>query len=544
MFTLAPYLGHETFLDQRRGVFATVGYLLRNVFGNNTHTDNIALTGANSVGVDVSGQILTLAGIISGTGAMTKVGPGTIALNGDNTFSGGTSINTGGVISGHNNAFGTGVISIASGACAFSSTVDGLVIANNITIGPNVLTIGGDKAITFSGTFSFYSNPAPAINLLNSALTTFTGPLVLSTTNGNTNTILSGTGNVTISGNMSDGFRSMGFRWSSTGLLILSGTNSYTGETRTTAGTLRLVGAASLSSGTSGLTFSGTAPILQLYGDTGQTFDVSKLISFTNTTSATTIDLLGAGSNQTHTIGNISASPQSIASSLIITGSNGYGLTMGNLTFIGGNSTTRTLTNNAEGLWNIGAISDDAGVFNITLAFSGAGAIRVTGAISDSTPGAGLMHVTKGGTNTLTLEGTNTYDGTTAINGGTLQGTGSIASNTTVANTAGCTIRGGTGAGNAGTFTITGTLTFAGANARLAVGIGSTSTCSLVAVSGAVALGGMTVNFDTGYDLDPGTYTLITGGSMSGTVVAGIAPTGRSWTSLGIVGNNLVAVLA
>jgi len=546
MFRLAPYLGHNTFLDQRR-LFAAPGYFLRNVFGNNSVSDNIGLSGTVLIRCDVPGQELTLTGILSGSGVLTKSGDGTLAINGDNAYSGDTNIHGGSLTIGHNNALGTGTLRIGVQATvSISSTLFGLTIPNNVVTGGYPTIIGGSRYFSFAGTFSFAVNPSPGITINNYDTTYFEGPVVLSTTtSGNATAIINGTGNVTILGDMTDGPRTggMAFRYSGTGLILLAGTNSYTGATTISGGTLRLVDAPSMSSGPGSLTLSGVAPILQLYGDTGQTFNTSKTISFTSANPTATIDLLGAGSNQTHTIGNIAANPSAGTSSLVITGSNGYGLTMGDLAFTGGNTTTRNMVNNAEGLWTIGAISDDAGIFTCTLGFSGTGNIRVTGAISDSNPSSGLLHVIKSGTNTLTLEGANTYDGNTTISGGTLGGTGFVTSNVTVQNNAGCTLRGGTGAGNAGTFTSSGTLTFAGSNGRLAVGIGSTTTHSGVAFSGAVALGGMTVNFDADA-LDAGTYTLITGSSMAGTVVQGTAPTGRTWTSLGIVGSNLVAVLA
>lgn len=196
-----------------------------------------------------------------------------------------------------------------------------------------------------------------------------------------------------------------------------------------------------------------------------------------------------------------------------------YYILTGNIT--GGGSRTLSFTNGAP------TASTNLAVFILT----GSNTYTASTTVSTNT----ILQVGSGGVGSITSSAI-------TVSGGTLQGNGSCGSTVTVANVANSTIRGGTGSGNAGTLS-TGALTFSGASARLAVGIGSTTTCSLVASSGAVALGGMTVNFDASA-LNAGTYTLITGASMSGSVVQGTLPTGRTWTSLGIVGNNLVAVLA
>ena len=62
-------------------------------------------------GTDISqgstGGNLTLSGVISGTGSLTKEGAGTLTLNGNNTFSGNVTVNEGILKVGNNNALGT-----------------------------------------------------------------------------------------------------------------------------------------------------------------------------------------------------------------------------------------------------------------------------------------------------------------------------------------------------------------------------------------------------------------------------------------------------
>ena len=75
------------------------------------------------------------------------------------------------------------------------------------------------------------------------------------------------------------------------------------------------------------------------------------------------------------------------------------------------------------------------------IAFNGTSDIAVQGVIrdNDGTNGAGVVTLTKAGTNTLTLSGANTYSGTTTVSAGTLQignggGTGTLGTGETINN--------------------------------------------------------------------------------------------------------------
>lgn len=58
-----------------------------------------------------------------------------------------------------------------------------------------------------------------------------------------------------------------------------------------------------------------------------------------------------------------------------------------------------------------------------------------------------------------------------------------------------------------------------------------------------VNLNNLTVDFLPGQVLTPGVYTVIAGRTMTGTAIPGVPPVGLSFTSLRIVGANLVATL-
>src|SRR5215468_523318 len=63
--------------------------------GVNTLSGAILLNSASSIGVANLNERLTISGIVSGAGALTKVGAGSIALDATNTYTGLTRINAG-----------------------------------------------------------------------------------------------------------------------------------------------------------------------------------------------------------------------------------------------------------------------------------------------------------------------------------------------------------------------------------------------------------------------------------------------------------------
>ena len=155
----------------------------------------------------------------------------------------------------------------------------------------------------------------------------------------------------------------------------------------------------------------------------------------------------------------------------------GNGANTGVLVYTGAGSTTDRVINlagstggatidqsGASGLLKFtGNMTAAAGVKTLTLQGSANGTGEFNGAISD---GSGNVALTKSGTGTWTLSGTNNYTGATAINNGTLLVTGSTASGSAVAVNAGGTL-GGTG-------TVNGTITMA-INATIAPGTGGTT---------------------------------------------------------------------
>lgn len=162
-------------------------------------------------------QGLEFASLISGSGAVVQAGSAPLVLNGNNTFTGGVTMNSGMLFinaSGtntNNSAIGTGTLTIASGQLdnTFSSAI----------------TLQTNNPQVWSGDFSFIGT---------NALNIGTGPVVMSASR--TLTIAAST--LTIGGGVSG----PGFSLTKDGVgtLVLGGASTYTGPTTISAGTLQL----------------------------------------------------------------------------------------------------------------------------------------------------------------------------------------------------------------------------------------------------------------------------------------------------------------
>ena len=346
------------------------------------------------------------------------------------------------------------------------------------------------------------------------------------------------------------------------GTLTLTGTNTYGGGTIINGGTLAIASDSNLGDAAGGLSFNGGA--LQV------TSGMSSSRSVTLNAGGGTFD---SGSNFLVLGGNIDgtgALTKTGSGVMFLSGSNGYtgatnvnggllaivGATTGTLAFnvdnaqlavSGGGSINPnaavTLVNGAQASFltsapSIGALTGDAST-NVTLV---AGTVLSVGADNASTTFAGDLGndgngaLTKVGSGTLALTGTNRYSGNTTVNGGTLEVDGSIAASSNVTVNSGGTLTGtgivdpatttimagGTLApGNAsnptGTLTITGNLAFQ-SGAIYLVHLTPSGAASTV-VSGTAALTGATVNaaFANGSFVGK-TYTILTvNGGINGT---------------------------
>lgn len=510
-----------------------------NNLSNIVTVDVSSLTGSGQVTLGSSNLTLTNAagifsGVISGTGGLTVAG-GTAILTNANTYTGTTTIGSGATL------VLTGAGSLAVSAIADNGTLDVSSASTSVTF----------ASLSGTGTLALGSNSLT----LNNAVDNFGGTIT-------------GTGGLVISG----------------GTEVLSGTNTYTGGTIITSGaTLQLGNAGSggtivgnVSVGnTSTLAFdysgsatfsgviSGAGGVNQLGGTTILT--APNTYSGGTTITAGTLELGNGGSISGAVVDNGTlAFNQSgnLTFSGTISGSGGVSqLGSGILVLNGANTYTGTTTiangatlaiGTANSIAQSGNVSDN-GVLDVSgtsspqiSSLSGSGTVRLgsqslqitngNGSFSGVMSGAGNLSINGG---TQTLAGVNTYTGTTTINGGTLAVTGSIASSSGVTVNSGGTLAGtgtvsnvivasgGTiaaGSGGSGTLNINGSAGFANGS-KLLVSMSSTSS-TLVDVSGAANLGGtIAVQSSNGtYALGQQLTVLTAAGGVSGSFTAGAVP--------------------
>jgi|GEM_PF-1318238 len=370
-----------------------------------TVTANSAIGGAASPDLTLTGTVAinsgrtltvskldntTLAGIISGAGALAKTGTGTLTLSGANTYTGNTSV-TGGILS----AVG----------------------------GANRLSTVGTTTITSPGSVNLNNNAQTLANLQGSGTLADIGALTVNA--GNFSGVISGTGSLTKN---------------TTGTLILSGANTYSGDTTVNGGTLRATGGDNRLS-TTGITTINAGATLDLTG-TNQTFATLNGPGTLSNIGATTIGagafsgvISGTGSLIKDTTGTLTLSGANsynggttLTGGTLIAGSN-TALGSGTLALNGGilqASGTRTLGNSVTvggdfAIDGTGNLSLGGGVDLLggsrTITVTSTGSSTLSGIVSNGS-------LTKAGAGTLTLSGANTYAGDTTVTGGTLQATG------------------------------------------------------------------------------------------------------------------------
>ena len=161
--------------------------------------------------------------MISGDTALTKAGSGKLTISANNTYTGGTTVSAGTLFGGEasrsNDVFGTGSISVASGATLWVDRSDDGALTNALTLN------GG----TLRGTNGFGQY--------------WDGNITLGA-----HSTIKAANNFYIDGVISGSSKNL--TKTGTGTVILRGTNTYSGTTTVSAGTLNIGGSGSLGSGT------------------------------------------------------------------------------------------------------------------------------------------------------------------------------------------------------------------------------------------------------------------------------------------------------
>ncbi|MCV9658936.1 autotransporter-associated beta strand repeat-containing protein [Salmonella enterica subsp. enterica serovar Corvallis] len=368
--------------------------------------------------------------------SLTKTGAGTLILNAENTYTGGTTISDGTLVATNVEALGTGnvtdnaTLELNTGG-DFDNAISGS--GQVVKSGDETLTLSGANSYTGGTTISGGTLVATNVEALGSGDVTDNATLELNT-GGTFDNVISGSGQVVKSGDE---------------MLTLSGANSYTGGTTISGGTLVVSNVEALGSGdvTDNATLElntggdfdnnigGTGSVVKS-GD--KTLTLSGANSYTGGTTisggtlvATNVEALGSGDvtdnavlelNTGGTFDNvISGSGQVVKSGdemLTLSGANSY---TGGTTISGGT----LVASNVDALGS-GDVTDNA-----TLE------MNTGGDFDNAISGSG--QVVKSGDETLTLSGANSYTGGTTISGGTLVannvealGTGDVTNNATL----------------------------------------------------------------------------------------------------------------
>ena len=124
------------------------GTVTNNSTNAQTITLNLALAGGPRTFNAASGN-LAVSGSVSGTAGLVKSGSGSLTLSGANTYSGGTTLDSGTLVMGNANALGSGTVATTGGSVVEWSGNDS--IANVFTLGSGTTSFGTGGLSTLAG---------------------------------------------------------------------------------------------------------------------------------------------------------------------------------------------------------------------------------------------------------------------------------------------------------------------------------------------------------------------------------------------------------
>lgn len=367
--------------------------------------DSFIFSGPGNIGAN--GEIVSDVGmaiftdIISGPGDVRVVGD--VILNAANNYSGDTRVAGGTLFVGNNSAAGSGILYLESGRLEALVAVN---ISNAFSVpGPAVPTVGGP--ITLGG---------PGIIAAGASLTVEEGTIAGGIT---------GDGALTVA----------------QGIVVLTGANTYAGDTNITSGSLRLgadqalpFGATVIVAASATLDLAGfDADVGELSGGGDVRVDGSILrVGIGDASSELSGQILGSGRIEKLGAGeltltglNLFTGGTTLYSGTIVVGSN-LALGVGTVTLNGGTLTVPTPVGVANPMVvnTAASISSDANVvFSKPITLNGGAILTVTNAdktvtITGQITGPGAL--TKIGEGTLAIFGTNTYSGDTTLADGVL----------------------------------------------------------------------------------------------------------------------------
>jgi autotransporter-associated beta strand protein len=378
--------------------------------------------------IDITGN-LNLDAAISNTTSLSVSGTSNLGADvtttGDQTYSGAAVLSSNVILT-----------TTANGSVYFGSTLDGGYNLNITTHGTGDVTfIGAVGGITPLGDITISTNELNAVAI----------------TAGNLNITHTGAGAVT--GIIADAAEdnTLALIKAGAGTLTLSANNTFTGDTTISSGDLVVGGSGKLGGGSyggaiviaSGSTLSYSSSASQtLSGSISGSGDIEKV-----TSASSTLTISGAN---TYTGGTVGAAGTIKAGSSYSTGPPRDAFGTGSLTIatgavldLNGQTINNVTTISGTGIASTGAIiNSNASAAtlqnNVILAadssIGGSNNVTLSGVIS------GAYNLTKVGSSTYTLSGTNTYSGNTTISAGTITLTGSVNALTDLSIASGATL--------------------------------------------------------------------------------------------------------
>jgi uncharacterized protein with beta-barrel porin domain len=147
---------------------------INNLAGTNTINAPVNLASPVAL-LDNANAKLNLNGVIAGPGSLTKTGGGTVVITGDNTYTGGTTLNSGNIVTTSTSALGAGPVTLNGGTLTAESSlkVNSLVWNSGVIALPNAasknfITVTSNLILT-GNTHQFSLNglqPGPRVELL------------------------------------------------------------------------------------------------------------------------------------------------------------------------------------------------------------------------------------------------------------------------------------------------------------------------------------------------------------------------------------------
>jgi autotransporter-associated beta strand protein len=448
---------------------------------------------------------------------------------------------------------GAGGLSLNNNLTSGSFTVTSIVFANDA----GAYVIGDGTGTANIGNTFVLGAPVFATSAFTSSVTNASGNLQTINTPFSMTAVRSFTGgaDTALAGNISG--TGGGIQKVSSNTLILSGTNTYTGETQVFLGVLRLdstnavPGGIGTLGGTSKIVFSGDRGVIGLAsGDfTRNLGDTTSTVKFSNTGGWAAF-----GADRVVNLGGLSASVNWTTANT--------GLNSRILLF---SHPTSTHTVDFQNPLDMLAVARTVQVID--------GAAAIDAVLSGNITGIAGGNLSKTGDGTLALTGAdNNYAGTTTVSGGTLLVNGTKSGTGAVSVSAGAAL-GGTGTingtvtaatggridltnGSVGNLSLGSSLTLSGTAAipnhlffDLGNGAGGTDKIITTGAHAAATANGAQVHLNqlSGGSVDIGTYTLIQGGAASNFTGYTLATerAGRNlYSALGANGNNLEVTVA